>query len=198
MSTASSSKWLLGGFVASLAGAILAIALSPRPGFLGVIAHLSLVLSVFALPASMGVAILKYRLYNINRVISRTLGYAIVTGLLVGFYAGLVLLATQVLRFHGPVAVAAATLAAAALFDPGAAAGAAGGGPPVQPGQVRRRRRGGRIRGPAAGRGGTGRGPRGPGRRRAVGAGTRPRGCGPVRPGERSISACSISCAAIE
>ena len=84
----------------------------------GLIAHLGLVLAVFALPASMGVAILKYRLYDIDRVISRTLAYAIVTGLLVGFYAGLVLLATQVLRFHGPVAVAAATLAAAALFNP--------------------------------------------------------------------------------
>jgi hypothetical protein len=44
--------------------------------------------------------------------------YATVTGLLVGVYAGLVLLATQVLRVHAPVAVAASTLAAAALFNP--------------------------------------------------------------------------------
>jgi hypothetical protein len=57
-------------------------------------------------------------LYEIDRIISRTLAYAIVTGLLIGLYAGLVLLATQVLRFHTPVAVAAATLAAAALFNP--------------------------------------------------------------------------------
>jgi hypothetical protein len=49
---------------------------------------------------------------------SRTLAYAILTGLLVGVYAGLVLLATQVFRFHTPVAVAASTLAAAALFTP--------------------------------------------------------------------------------
>jgi len=41
-----------------------------------------------------------------------------VTGLLVGAYAGLVLLATRVLSVHTPVAVAAATLAAAALFTP--------------------------------------------------------------------------------
>ncbi len=40
------------------------------------------------------------------------------TGLLVGVYAGLVLLATEVLRFSSPVAVAASTLAAAALFSP--------------------------------------------------------------------------------
>jgi hypothetical protein len=71
-----------------------------------------------ALPVSIGVAILKYRLYDIDRIISRTLAYAIVTGLLVGLYAGLVLLATGVLKLHGTVAVAAATLAAAALFNP--------------------------------------------------------------------------------
>jgi hypothetical protein len=73
---------------------------------------------VAALPVALGIGILKYRLYEIDRIISRTLAYAIVTGLLVGVYAGLVLLATQVLRFSSPVAVAASTLAAAALFNP--------------------------------------------------------------------------------
>ena len=63
-------------------------------------------------------AILRYRLYEIDRIISRTLAYAIVTGLLVGVYAGLVLLATQVLTVKSPVAVAVATLVAAALFNP--------------------------------------------------------------------------------
>jgi hypothetical protein len=70
------------------------------------------------IPAAAGIAILKYRLYDIDRLISRTLAYAIVTGLLLGVYAVLVLVATQVLRFRTPVAVAAATLAAAALFNP--------------------------------------------------------------------------------
>ena len=73
---------------------------------------------IAALPVCIGVAILKYRLYDIDRIISRTLAYAIVTGLLVGVYAGLVLLTTQVFRVHTPVAVAASTLAAAALFNP--------------------------------------------------------------------------------
>ena len=62
--------------------------------------------------------ILKYRLYDIDQIISRTLAYAIVTGLLVGVYAGLVLLTTQVLKFHSTVAVAASTLVVAALFNP--------------------------------------------------------------------------------
>ena len=70
------------------------------------------------LPVAIGIAVLRYRLYDIDRIISRTVAYAIVTGLLVGVYAGLVLLATGVLRVHAPVAVAAATLAAAALFTP--------------------------------------------------------------------------------
>ncbi len=48
----------------------------------------------------------------------RALRCAILTGLLVGVYAGLVLLATQVLKFHSTVAVAASTLVAAALFNP--------------------------------------------------------------------------------
>src|SRR5271156_5190078 len=71
-------------------------------------------------PLAIGIAILRYRLYDIDRIISRTLAYAIVTGVLVGVYAGLVLLATQALpvSLSTPVAVAGATLVAAALFNP--------------------------------------------------------------------------------
>jgi hypothetical protein len=80
----------------------------------GVLAYVGIV----ALPVSIGFGILKFRRYDIDRIVSRTVAYAIVTGLLIGMYAGLVLLATQVLRIHGSVAVAGATLAAAALFNP--------------------------------------------------------------------------------
>jgi hypothetical protein len=110
-------KWLMGGFAAGLAGLGLGIALGNMTGFWGVVSSVA-ILAVFAIPVSMGVAILKYRLYDIDRVLSRTLAYTIVTGLLIGVYAGLVLLAQQVLRFSSPVAVAASTLAAAALFNP--------------------------------------------------------------------------------
>jgi hypothetical protein len=71
-----------------------------------------------ALPVSMGVAILRYRLYEIDRIISRTLAYTVVTGLLVAAYAGPVLLSTRVLALSSSVAVAASTLAAAAAFSP--------------------------------------------------------------------------------
>jgi ABC-type bacteriocin/lantibiotic exporter with double-glycine peptidase domain len=57
-------------------------------------------------------------LYDIDRIVSRTLAYAIVTSLLVGVYLGLVLLASLVLPSSSPVAVAGSTLVAAALFHP--------------------------------------------------------------------------------
>ena len=79
---------------------------------------------------------MKYHLYDIDRIISRTLAYAIVTGLLVGVYAGVVLLATRVLPFHTPVAVAGATLARRGAVQPAPPPGPASGGPPVQPGTV--------------------------------------------------------------
>jgi hypothetical protein len=66
----------------------------------------------------MGVAILKYHLYDIDRLISRTLSYTLVTGLLAGVYVGIVALTTHVLPLNSPFAVAAGTLAAAALFSP--------------------------------------------------------------------------------
>jgi hypothetical protein len=74
--------------------------------------------AVALVAVAIGIAVLRYRLYDIDRVISRTVTYAILTGLLAGIYAGLVLLATQVFGLRTPVAVAAATLAAAALFNP--------------------------------------------------------------------------------
>ncbi len=101
-------KWLASGAAIAVFSILLA-ALIGSP---------FLLVGLVALPVGIGVGILKYRLYDIDRIISRTLAYAIITGLLIGVYAALVLLATQVLRVHTPIAVAAATLAAAALFAP--------------------------------------------------------------------------------
>jgi hypothetical protein len=110
-------KWLVGGSAVAIVGGALGVPLSDNPRIPQIVGGLGIV-AVLALPVSMGVAILKYRLYDIDRLISRTLAYAIVTGLLVGVYAGLVLLATRVLPFSSPVAVAGSTLVAAALFTP--------------------------------------------------------------------------------
>ena len=110
-------KWLASGIAVCGVCGLASIALGNRSGIWQVISDIA-VIGVVALPASMAVAILRYRLYEINRIISRTLAYTIVTGLLVGLYAGLVLLATRVLSFSSPVAVAASTLAAVAAFSP--------------------------------------------------------------------------------
>jgi hypothetical protein len=73
---------------------------------------------IVLLPLGIGFGILKYRLYDVDRLISRSLSYAIVTATLVAVFGGLVLLTTRVLPFSSPVGVAASTLAAAALFNP--------------------------------------------------------------------------------
>jgi hypothetical protein len=106
-------KWLATGAAATL----VVIAASLGFSSISIVGEI-LGIGLAALPVGIGVGILKYRLYEIDRIISRTLAYAIVTGVLVGLYAGLVLLATQVLGFHSSVAVAVSTLAAAALFNP--------------------------------------------------------------------------------
>jgi hypothetical protein len=92
--------------------AIYAVAVSTIAG------HRIALVALNAFPLSVGFAILRYRLYEIDRMISRTLAYAIVTALLVGCYIGVVALGTDVLPFRGSVAVAISTLAVAALFNP--------------------------------------------------------------------------------
>jgi hypothetical protein len=114
-------KWLLTGCAISLATGIISViaGLFPHaPAAVQGAATVASDLGFAVLAVFIGMAILRYRLYEIDRIISRTLAYAILTGLLVGLYAGLVLLATRVLTVHTSVAVAAATLAAAALFNP--------------------------------------------------------------------------------
>ena len=123
-------KWLATGAAVTL-GTIAASLGTASASVAGEILGIGLA----ALPVGIGVGILKYRLYDIDRIISRTLAYAIVTGLLVGVYAGLVLLATRVLPLSSPVAVAASTLAAAALFSP-LRRRVQRAVPAVQPGQV--------------------------------------------------------------
>lgn len=71
-----------------------------------------------AVATAFGVAIVKHGLYDIDRLISRTVSYAIVTATVAGVFLGIVVLTTDVLPFSSPVGVAASTLAAAAVFNP--------------------------------------------------------------------------------
>ena len=117
-------KWLYSGaaiFVVSLIiGVFIAQLVAVEvPGRVNQsVASAVVILGTAALPICMGVAVLKYRLYDINRVISRVVSYTLITALLGGVYAGLILLATRVLPAKSSVAVAVATLVIAALFNP--------------------------------------------------------------------------------
>jgi hypothetical protein len=75
-------------------------------------------LFVALLPVAIGAAILRYRLYDLDRIISRTLAWGLLTLLLGGGYASVILGLGQLLGRDSSLAVAAATLAAAALFHP--------------------------------------------------------------------------------
>jgi hypothetical protein len=75
-------------------------------------------LGVALLPLATGAAILRYRLYDIDRIISRTLAYGLLTVLLGGGYAAVVLGLGQLLGRDSSLVVAGATLAVAAVFQP--------------------------------------------------------------------------------
>ncbi len=77
--------------------------------------------SLAFVPVAIGIAVLKYRLYDIDRIISRTLTYALLSALLLGVYLGVVTAMTAIIApvtRDSSVAVAAATLLVAAAFQP--------------------------------------------------------------------------------
>ncbi len=81
--------------------------------------NLVIALALTAVPISIGMAILRYRLYDIDRIISRTVSYGAVTALLAGTYVALVFVLGDLLPSRGnSLVVAASTLAVAGLFNP--------------------------------------------------------------------------------
>jgi len=111
-------KWLMVGGLISVVGLVLALTESNAGSIiLRVMANVGFV-AVAALPISISIGVLKYRLYEIDRLVSRTLSYAIVTGLLVGMYIGMIALTTRLIPLSSSVGVAASTLVAVGLFTP--------------------------------------------------------------------------------
>jgi hypothetical protein len=110
-------RWL--AYAAALAAGLLLVALFS--GFLLAndnVTFASLALGMALLPLATGAAILRYRLYDIDRIISRTLAYGLLTVLLGLGYAGVVLGLGRLLPQGSSLVVAAATLTAAAVFQP--------------------------------------------------------------------------------
>jgi hypothetical protein len=111
-------KWF-GSVIVLALTMFLGATLLPEP--FGQVAWIVASLSVGLLPIAIGIAVLRYRLYEIDRIISRTIGWAIVSGLLVGAFVLLVLGLTAVLEpltGGNTLAIAGSTLVVAALFTP--------------------------------------------------------------------------------
>ena len=104
-------RWVAAGAVVAVLVLLPLPSYELLPGFLTAVA-------VLAVPVSVAVAVLRYRLWDLDRLVSRTVTYLLLTGLLVLPYLLILPAATRMAGGAGSLAVAAATLAAAALFQP--------------------------------------------------------------------------------
>ncbi len=117
-------KWFaFAALVATAALFLVALASWLNPGRGGELLGVAFQLAQTAIPVAVAIAILRYRLYEIDRIIGRTLVYGLLTAFLGATYAVVVVVLSGVFpRFLGTgadsLAVAAATLGVAALFQP--------------------------------------------------------------------------------
>ena len=84
----------------------------------GGLADLVFGLSLAGLPVAVAIAVLRYRLYEIDRIISRTVSYAAVVAFLALLFFGVVTALSSLLQAESDLAIAGSTLAVAALFNP--------------------------------------------------------------------------------
>lgn len=103
--------WALGFMVLALVVGLLGSASSP-------VWWLPMLIAYVALPLAIMVAILRHRLYEIDRVLSRTVAYSVVVALLAGVYAAATAVLALVLPSNSDLAVAASTLLVAGAFHP--------------------------------------------------------------------------------
>jgi hypothetical protein len=109
-------RWVGAGAAAAVVGLLLAV-----PGVFGLLPNATtyvLYAGLWCPPAGVAVAVLRYRLWDLDRLVSRTFTYATVTALLVIPYLLIVPAATRLAQGSGSLAVAAATLAGAVAFQP--------------------------------------------------------------------------------
>ena len=111
-------KWI------ALAGTFLPVAIiaSSIEGFyvegVGWVTSVSFALAMAAIPLAIGVAVTRYRLFDIDRVISATVAYGLITALLAGGFVAIIVFGGVLLGRGSPIITAAATLAVAVAFRP--------------------------------------------------------------------------------
>jgi hypothetical protein len=109
-------RWVGTGAAAAVIGLLLAV-----PGAVGLLPTATTFVLFFGLlcpPVGVAVAVLRYRLWDLDRLVSRTVTYSLVTGLLAVPYLLVVPAATRLVGDAGSLAVAVATLTVAAAFQP--------------------------------------------------------------------------------
>lgn len=109
-------KWLL--FASSVFGAVYIAAAALTDFESGALQDVLLPATLIGIPVSIAIAVLRYRLFEIDRVVSRTVGYAIVVGILGVVYAAGAIWLPSLVSGDSPIYVALATLIAATLFNP--------------------------------------------------------------------------------
>lgn len=106
-------RWLLPAFMLMAIGAF-----AEFGGFQGSVVAALFPIGFILIPVAITVAITRYRLYDIDRIVSRSVSYLVVVGVLVGVYFGLFALLSVFVPSDNPVIVAGSTLTVAALFNP--------------------------------------------------------------------------------
>ncbi len=145
-------KWLLSGAAAGIILAVGGFVVSITVPALNGIGSGAGALGILALPVSLGLGILKFRLYDIDRIISRTLAYAIVTGAAGRGVRGPSAAGDPGARDQVTGRGSSLDTSGCGAVQPAAPSRPARRGPAIQPGPVRRRPDGGRVRGPPEGR----------------------------------------------
>jgi hypothetical protein len=110
-------KWLAYAALLQIIWFPIEVAISRSVASTGIVGAIGALVITLAL-AAIAIAILRYRLYEVDRIISRTVSYALVVALLLGVFYGSVTLLTSLLTTESSLAVAASTLVAFALFNP--------------------------------------------------------------------------------
>jgi hypothetical protein len=106
-------RWVAAGATAAVLGLLLG-AITPQRTVISSVSYAM----VLCIPTGVAIAVLRYRLWDLDRLVSRTVTYALVTGLLILPYLLILPVVTRLAGDAGGLAVAAATLAAVALFTP--------------------------------------------------------------------------------